>query len=169
MLNLDNLFVSETCSKSCAIDLWTKFFSFSHWGKKNPKIVSETCAKWLWIGTVSESRDLPFQTGTLKVQISLPEQQPYLVNIFPDQMKSYFYDRRVLLTPSIVTGLEAIELALQLYIKTILCGPTLCLHQIVSFWETCVMQFLLSGISCSVTRKKSPNVYKSCLKMISLE
>ena len=24
----------------------TKFFSFSHWSKKFPKIVSETCAEW---------------------------------------------------------------------------------------------------------------------------
>ena len=42
LLNLNNLFVSETCAKFWAIDLQTKFFSFSHCSKKNPKIVSET-------------------------------------------------------------------------------------------------------------------------------
>ena len=38
LLNLNNLFVSETHSKSCAIDLRTKFFSFSHYGKKIQKL-----------------------------------------------------------------------------------------------------------------------------------
>ena len=51
LLNLNNLFVSETHSKSCAIDSQTKFFS--HCSKK---IVSETRAKWSQIGgAVSES------------------------------------------------------------------------------------------------------------------
>ena len=53
-----NLFLSETCSKSCALDLQTMFFSFSHCSKKIPKIVSETHAKWSQIGAVSESRGL---------------------------------------------------------------------------------------------------------------
>ena len=59
LLNLNNLFVSETCTNSCAI-----VFSFSHCGKKNPKIVSETCAKWSQIGTFCESQGLPKQIPT---------------------------------------------------------------------------------------------------------
>ena len=48
--------VSKTVSKSCAIDSRTKFFSFSHCGKRNPKTASETRAKWLQIDAISESR-----------------------------------------------------------------------------------------------------------------
>ena len=41
MLNLNNLSVSETHAKSCAIDFQTKFLSFSHCGQKNSKNVRE--------------------------------------------------------------------------------------------------------------------------------
>ena len=60
MLNLNNLFVSETCSKSCAIDSRTSFLALAI-TVKNQKIVSETCTKWLQIGAISQSRGFTFQ------------------------------------------------------------------------------------------------------------
>ena len=71
MLNLNNLFVSETCSKSCAIDSLTKFFSFSHCGQKTPIIDCETWTKWLQIGTVRESLRLPIIRASYCEQKSL--------------------------------------------------------------------------------------------------
>lgn len=38
MLNLNNVFVRETCAKSCVVDSLTKFFSFSHYSKNIQKL-----------------------------------------------------------------------------------------------------------------------------------
>ena len=52
------LCVSETGFRFCAIDLQISFFSFGACIQKIFKTVSETHAKWLQFGTVSETRGL---------------------------------------------------------------------------------------------------------------
>ena len=55
---LKNLFVSETYLIFCALDLQISFLALVIASKKISKTVSETCAKWLQFGTVSETRGL---------------------------------------------------------------------------------------------------------------
>ena len=53
------IFVSETCLRFCAIDLQISFLALAIASKKS-KTISETCAKWLQFGAVSETRGLAF-------------------------------------------------------------------------------------------------------------
>ena len=52
---LKKVFVSETCLRYCAIDLQISFLALAIASKKLSKTISETCAKWLRFGTVSET------------------------------------------------------------------------------------------------------------------
>ena len=56
---LKNLFVSETCLRFCAIDSQISFLALAIASKKS-KTVSETHAKWLRFGAVSETWGLTF-------------------------------------------------------------------------------------------------------------
>ena len=53
-----NLFVSETCLRFCAIYLQISFLALAFASNFFSKIVSETCAKWLQFGTVTETQGL---------------------------------------------------------------------------------------------------------------
>ena len=68
MINLNNILVIETHSKSWAIDSWAKFLALAIAVKKIKKIVSETHEKWLQIGAISESQGLPIYYSWTFVQ-----------------------------------------------------------------------------------------------------
>ena len=55
---LKNLFVSETRLRFCAIDSQISFLALAIGAKKNSKTISETHAKWLQFGAVSETQGL---------------------------------------------------------------------------------------------------------------
>ena len=57
MPKLNNLLVSESCLRFCAIDLQMSFLALSIVSKKS-KTVSETCTKWSQFGAVSETQGL---------------------------------------------------------------------------------------------------------------
>ena len=54
MPKLNNLFVSKSCSRFCAIDSQISFLAFAIASKKS-KIVSKTHTNWSQFGTVSET------------------------------------------------------------------------------------------------------------------
>ena len=56
--NANKLYVSETHLRFCAIDLQISFLALVIASKKLSKTNSETCAKWLQFGAVSETRGL---------------------------------------------------------------------------------------------------------------
>ena len=52
---LNNLLVSESCSRFCAKDLQMSFLALAITSKKISKTICETHAKWLQFGLVSET------------------------------------------------------------------------------------------------------------------
>ena len=70
MPKLKNLFVIETCLRFCAIDLQISFLTLAIASKKISKNVSESCAKWLQIGAVSESWGLAFSVAYIVLLLS---------------------------------------------------------------------------------------------------
>ena len=67
---LNNLLVSESCLRFCAIDLQMSFLASAIASKKIFKTISETCAKWLQFGAVSENWGLAFIiTSIITVQL----------------------------------------------------------------------------------------------------
>ena len=62
MPKVNNLLVSESLSRFCAIDLRMSFLALAIASKKS-KTISETCAKWSQFGAVSETRGLALQLG----------------------------------------------------------------------------------------------------------